>query len=264
LALAWPRFLAAFRYLPVDIALDRYYADREIPTDRLLVLIDFARDAIERHDHYRFHDGLGQLHFLRGLDPHTPALERRPAYAEAEAEAVRSLQQAPAQPETWLRLATIRWILHDEPESIISPWKMSVFTGRTHSALYAQRVELGLAQRAFLDEEGLTLLRDQLLLAWNTHPGTLIQVLARRDRGLEVTRGLLEIHDPPRCGMEAWLKSFVKRWLGDAGAGGADSAPRSRPRCTRPARVRHRRYPRPSTCCASCTAGSRTTHRLRR
>ena len=209
LALAWPRFLAAFRYLPVDRAIARYQAANEIPTDRLLVLIDFARQAIGRHDHYRYRDGLSQLHFLRGLDPYTPALERRPAYAEAEAEAVQSLQQAPAQPETWLRLAAIRWILHDEPENIISPWKMSVFTGRTHSALYAQRVELGLAHRSYLDEEALTMLRDQLLLAWKTHPGTLIQVLARRDRGLEVTRDLLEFNDPVALQeMEAWLEKL--------------------------------------------------------
>jgi hypothetical protein len=209
LALAWPRFQAAFRYLPVDRAIARYHAEREIPTDRLTVLIGFARQAIGQHDHYRFHDGLSQLHYLRGLDPYTPALERRPAYAEAEAEAVNALQQAPAQPETWLRLATIRWILHDEPENIVAPWKMSVFTGRTHSALYAQRVELGLAHRAFLDEEGRAMLRDQLLLAWKTHPGTLIQALARRDRGLEVTRGLLEFNDPSALQeMEAWLEKL--------------------------------------------------------
>jgi hypothetical protein len=209
LALAWPRFQAAFRYLPVDQALSRYHADRQIPSDRLIILIDFAHQAIGRHDHYRFRDGLSQLHYLRGLDRYTPALERRPAYEEAAAEALNSLQQAPAQPETWLRLATIRWILHDEPANIVAPWKMSVFTGRTHSALYAQRVELGLAHRAFLDEEGLAMLRDQLLLAWKTHPGTLIQVLARRDRGLEVTRGLLEFNDPSALReMEAWLEKL--------------------------------------------------------
>lgn len=209
LALSWPRFLASFHYLPVDRALARYYADREIPSDRLLVLLDFAHRASNRHDHYRFRDGLSQLHYLRGLDPYTPALERRPAYEQAGAEALNALRQAPAQPATWLRLATIRWILREEPEAILMPWKMSVFTGRTHSTLYAQRVELGLAFRAYLDEEALAMLRDQLLLAWRTHPGTLIQVLARRDRGLEVTRGLLEFNDPAALQeMEAWLEKL--------------------------------------------------------
>lgn len=209
LTLAWPRFQAGFRYLPVDRAIARYQADRVIPSDRLSVLLDFTRQAIADHDHYRYRDGLSQLHYLRGLDPYTPALERLPAYEEAEAEAVNSLLRAPAQPEVWLRLATIRWVLHDEPENIVEPWKMSVFTGRTHSALYAQRVELGLAHRAYLDEEAVAMLRDQLLLAWRTHPGTLIQVLARRDRGLAVTRGLLEFNDPSALlEMEAWLEKL--------------------------------------------------------
>lgn len=209
LALAWPRFQASFRFLPVDRALARYQADREIPSDRLPVLVEFARAAIGRHDHYRYRDGLSQLHYLRGLDPYTPALERRPAYREAEAEAVNSLRQAPAQPEAWLRLAMIRWILRDETEDIVMPWKMSIFTGRTHSGLYAHRVELGLAHRAFLDEEAIAMLRDQLLLAWRTQPGTLIQVLARRDRSLAVTRGLLAFNDPSALQeMEAWLEKI--------------------------------------------------------
>jgi hypothetical protein len=209
LALAWPRFQAAFRFLPVDRAIARYHVEREIPSDRLPVLVEFARAALGHHDHYRYRDGLSQLHYLRGLDPWTPALQRLPAYEDAAAEAVNALLQAPAQPETWLRLATIRWILHDEPADIVGPWKMSVFTGRTHSALYAQRVELGLAHRAYLDDEALAMLRDQLLLAWRSQPGTLIQVLARRDRGLALTRGLLESNDPAALQeMEAWLEKL--------------------------------------------------------
>ena len=209
LALSWPRLQAGFRYLPVDIAINRYYADREIPTDRLPVLLRFAGQAINIHDHYRYHDGLSQLHYLRGLDVYTPARERRDAYRQAEAEAIISLSQAPAQPGPWLRLATIRWVLHDEPEDIIQPWKMSIFTGRTHSGLYTQRVEMGLGLREFLDEEAIAMLRDQLLLAWKTRPGSLVQLLARRDIDLRVTRELLANTDPLALGeMEAWLERF--------------------------------------------------------
>lgn len=205
--LSWPRFLAAFRFLPVEHALERYYADNVIPTDRLNVLIRFAREAIERQDHHRFHDGLSQLHYLRGLDAQTPAGERRDAYRAAEAEALASLERAPAQPAVWLRLATMRWILHDEPERIIEPWKMSIFTGRTHSALYTHRVELGLAYYAWLDAEGRAMLRDQVSLAWAIRPGTLMRVLARRDGGLGITRNLLGPNDPDALEeMEAWLE----------------------------------------------------------
>jgi hypothetical protein len=206
LTLSWPRLKASFRYLPVDIAISRYYVDQQIPSDRLEVLVGFTEQAIAYHDHYRFHDGLSTLHYLRALDVLTPALERRDAYRQAAAEAMTSLGQAPAQPSAWLRLATVRWILHDEPEAIIQPWKMSIFTGRTHSSLFANRVEIGLAQREFMDQEAVAMLRDQLLLAWRARPGTLIRVLARRDQELLVTRALLASTDPLALAeMEAWL-----------------------------------------------------------
>jgi hypothetical protein len=206
-ALAAPRVLASIRYLPVDRALAQYYTTNEIPTNRLNVLIRFAGEAIGHHDHFRYRDGLSQLHYLRGLDMHTPASERRGAYRSAETEAATSLERGPAQSAVWLRLATIRWILHDEPETIVEPWKMSVFTGRTHSALYTHRVELGLAHHAHLNREGRAMLLDQLRLAWRARPGTLIRVLARRDPGLDVTRYLLGDSDPDTLAeMEAWLE----------------------------------------------------------
>jgi hypothetical protein len=209
LALSWPRFQASFRYLPVDIAIKRYYTDREIPSYRLPILVEFAGQAIEHHDHYRYHDGLSLLHYLQALDPYTPALERLPAYRQSESEAMISLQQAPAQSATWLRLATIRWVLHDEPETIIQPWKMSIFTGRTHSSLLAYRVEMGLSQRDFMDAEAVAMLRDQLLLAWRAQRGALVRVLARRDRKLNVTRELLEETDPVALSeMGVWLEKL--------------------------------------------------------
>jgi hypothetical protein len=206
-SLAWPRLMASIRFLPVDRALDTYYSDNEIPTDRLLVLTGFATEAINIHDHYRFRDGLSQLHYLRGMDIHTPAMERRDAYRTSESEAMESLRQAPAQSALWLRLATIRWVLRDEPETIVEPWKMSIFTGRSHSSLYAYRVELGLAFLGYLDQEGRAMLRDQLRLAWKIRPGTLVQVLARRDPQLLLTRDLVGNGDPGLVTeMEAWLE----------------------------------------------------------
>ena len=171
------------------------------------MLTGFATEAINIHDHYRFRDGLSQLHYLRGMDIHTPAMERRDAYRMSESEAMESLRQAPAQSSLWLRLATIRWVLHDEPETIVEPWKMSIFTGRSHSSLYAYRVELGLAFLGYLDQEGRSMLRDQLRLAWKIRPGTLVQVLARRDPQLLLTRDLVGNGDPGLVTeMEAWLE----------------------------------------------------------
>jgi hypothetical protein len=209
LTLSWPRFQASFKYLPVEFAIKQYHDDQQIPSERLPVLIRFAQEAIARKDHYRFHDGLSQLHLLRGLDPYTPALERRPAYRQAELEASNSLQMAPAQPAAWLRLATVRWVLHDESETIIQPWKMSIFTGRTNATLINRRVEIGLAHYAELDDEGVSMLRDQLLLAWRIRSGALVRALAVRDRDLVVTRRLLADTDPASLAeMEAQLEKL--------------------------------------------------------
>ena len=209
LYLSYPRLVASVRYLPVDRALDRYYADNLIPTDRLTVLIRFANEAIGRNDHYRYRDGLSQLHYLRALDVQTPARERRAAYRSAEAEAMESLRLAPAQAAVWLRLATIRWILRDESKTIIEPWKMSVFTGRTHSTLYTRRVEIGLAFLDQLDGEGRAMLRDQVRLAWKLYPGGLMQVLSRRDPGLRRMQNLLAGADPKLITeMEAWIEKL--------------------------------------------------------
>lgn len=209
LYLSTPRLLSSIRYLPVDRALDTYYRDKQIPSDRLTVLIRFAGEAIGRHDHYRYRDGLSQLHYLRGLDVQTPARERRAAYRSSETEAVESLRQAPVQSAVWLRLATIRWVLRDEPETIIGPWKMSVFTGRTYTTLYNRRVEIGLAFMDQLDEEGRAMLRDQVRLAWKLRPGILVQVLERRDPGLNRIRGLLAGSDPQTVDeMEAWIEKL--------------------------------------------------------
>jgi hypothetical protein len=196
LMLAWPRMKASFRFLPVDLAIERYYKEREIPSRRMLTLMDFSRQAIEYHDHYRYHDGLSFLYYLRAIDINTPALERREAYRLAETESIESLQRAPAQPETWLRVATVRMILHDEPETIVEPWKMSIFTGRTHSTLLVPRVDIGLSQLAFMDNESRAMLRDQLLLAWDLKPRELLQVLKWADPLLDKTRGLAGATDP--------------------------------------------------------------------
>ncbi len=205
--LSWPRMQASFRYLPVDFAIDRYYADRQIPTDRLAVLIQFAGEAINYHDHYRYHDGLSLLHYLRGLDIYTPARERRDAYRQAGLQATEALSRAPSQPDTWLRLATIRAILRDDADAIIEPWKMSIFTGRTHSTLLAPRVGIGLSQLQNMNPESRSMLRDQLLLAWETKPAELLSTLRLRDPGLRKTRDLVGKTDPAALAeMEARLE----------------------------------------------------------
>jgi len=195
-ALGWPRLQASVRFLPVDIAIERYYETREIPSHRMLTLIGFAQQALDRHDHYRYHDGLSLLHYLRGLDIFTPALERRPAYRASEAEAMETVRRAPAQPEAWLRIALVRSVLRDEPQAVIEPWRMSVFTGRTYSTMLAPRVGVALPYLEFMDGETRSMLRDQLLLAWSLKPDELLRELIARDPALNKARELIGTLDP--------------------------------------------------------------------
>ncbi len=209
LALAWPNLRASYRYLPVDFAIQRYYETREIPSDRLPVLIRFAEEAIAHHDHYRYHDGLSLLLLLRGVDLNTPALERRPAYERAAEEAETALARSPVQPLLWYRLATIRSTLREEPEDILSAWKMAIFTGRSDVTLLAPRVGLGLGLRGYMDEESVAMLRDQIHLAWRVRPGALVQMLSERDPGLAIVRPLVAPTDPTAfADMEAWLEKL--------------------------------------------------------
>jgi hypothetical protein len=191
MALAWPRLQASIRFLPVERAIDGYLDTREIPSRRMLTLLDFAHEAAGLHDHYRYHDGLSFLYYLRGLDIHTPALERRDAYRQAERAAIETVRRAPAQPEAWLRIATVRSILRDEAEAILAPWRMSVFTGRTHSTLLAPRVGVALPYLEFMDGETRSMLADQLLLAWSLKPRDLLRELQDRDPELKRTRTLV-------------------------------------------------------------------------
>jgi len=195
LSLAWPRMKASYRFLPVDLAIGRYYDQREIPTHRMLTLMGFAGEAISHHDHYRYHDGLSFLHYLRGLDIYTPALQRRGEYRQAEAAAMDVVKRAPAQPEAWLRIAAVRAILRDEPADVLEPWKMSVYTGRTHSTLMVPRVGIALPYMEFMDAESRGMLRDQLLLAWALKPVDLLRELKQADRRLERTRVLIGSQD---------------------------------------------------------------------
>ena len=121
----------------------------------------------------------------------TPALERRGAYRSSEKEAIETVKRAPSQPEAWLRIATVRSILRDEPEDILPPWRMSVFTGRTHSTLLAPRVGVALPYLEFMDDETRAMLGDQLLLAWALKPTELSRELKARDPRLERTRALV-------------------------------------------------------------------------
>ncbi len=177
LSLSWPRLQASFTYLPVDTAIKNYYASREIPSRQLPGLIKRAQQAIARHDHYRYREGLSTLYYLRGLDVRSPSLERRPAFERAIVEAENVVSVAPARPIAWQRIARIHAILGNSAEKIIPPLKMSIYAGRVEPTLFIGRLELGYSYLASMDIEATALLRDQTLLTWKLQPGELTMAI---------------------------------------------------------------------------------------
>lgn len=173
-ALAWPRLWAELTYLPVQTALNRAAEGQAIGTDQLAPLIRRAGDALARHGHYRYRDGLSALHYRAGGVESAGAEERRQHLAMAADHAQQALAQAPMQPALWLRLASARDSLKAAPEAVVPALLMSVYTGRVEPTLLPLRLELLLRHRRHLGEEGARLLRDQLLLTWRLQPRALL------------------------------------------------------------------------------------------
>ncbi len=185
---AWPRLQASLLYLPVDTAINRYYDQGSIDAVQLSGLQQRAWEAIEVHPHHRYWDGLSLLHFLQAVDTGRRLSERRQSFEAVIKTAERSLGLAPAQPRTWLHVAQARAWLRYPPGLVIDALKMSVFTGRVEPSLFITRLGLGLAYLPRMDGEGQSMMRDQVLLAWQLQP----QQLARALRAGEVRLSAME------------------------------------------------------------------------
>jgi hypothetical protein len=177
LYLAYPRLHASLLYLPVDTAISNYRESRSVPDEQLDGLQQRAQEAIEVHPHYRYWDGLSLLYYLEGIDAGNTLFQRRQAIEQSIEAAIVSLQRAPSQPRAWFRIAAARaWLMYPA-RKIIDPLLMAVYTGRVDPSLSMARLELGIAYLARMDEEGISLMRDQALLAWQLQPGAMSRAL---------------------------------------------------------------------------------------
>jgi len=211
LYLSWPRLQASLIYLPVDTAIANYYASREIPSTQLGALIERAQQANARHAHYRYHDGLSILYFLRGMDQRSPTMARRPAYEKSIEEAEKSVAAAPAQPMTWQRIARTHAVLGEPAGRVIPALKMSIYAGRVEPTLLLGRLELGYHYLAALDPEARALVHDQTLLTWQLKPRELTQALREGRLALADLRQLLGAGDADILAeMEASLVRTVR------------------------------------------------------
>jgi hypothetical protein len=174
LLLAWPRLSASLSYLPVDTALARHWAGEPLPAAQLDLLAERARQSLGRHGHHRYHDGLSLLLYLRAQDATVPEDERREALQASLESAVEVISRAPMKPAAWLRIAAARASLRHPAEQVSAALKMSIYTGRVEPSLLPLRLQLGFSYLARDDAEAMSLLRDQVLLAWDTQPRTFI------------------------------------------------------------------------------------------
>ena len=97
----------------------------------------------------------------------------------------------------WYRIAWIHGLLGGEPDAVIPPFKMSIYTGRVEPTLFRGRLELGYRYLGGMDEEATGLLRDQTLLAWKMQPKEV--TVAINDLRIDWQRieYLLKGHDDP-------------------------------------------------------------------
>ena len=124
------------------------------------------------------------LYFLQAADDSNLLHERRQAFENSITAAESSLARGPAQPRTWLRIAQARSWLRYPPDEVIAALKMAIFTGRVEPSMFMTRLRLGLSYLSRMDSEGTSMMRDQVLLAWQFQRGQLLRAL--KDGTLEM------------------------------------------------------------------------------
>jgi hypothetical protein len=191
LSLAWPRLQASMHYLPVDTAIKRYYASGVLPVQQLPALAARAAEATVLQPHYRYYEGLSFIAYLQALDSSASRAERLAAMQQSLAAAEQAVQRAPAKPATWLRVAMLRSALGQGTAAVAPPLTMSILTGRVEPTLLLPRLELGLRYLAALDEDTVSLLRDQAVLTWRVNPRQVVQAVKKQQLELEQVKSLL-------------------------------------------------------------------------
>jgi len=191
LVLSWPRLKASLHYLPVDTAISKYRESREIDTGQLGGLIERAGESIAIHDHYRYWDGLSELHVLDSQNPARSFWERRRALEESISAAEKAVRRAPTKPRTWLRIASAKEYLAYPSGQVIPALKMSILTGRVEPTLMLTRLELGLRYLHMMDAEGIHLVRDQAVLTWTTQKRPMLKRIESGHLGLALLREVM-------------------------------------------------------------------------
>jgi len=167
LAMAWPRLLSSLQFLPVQQAKMRLYqadAAQKVDLDSLQAR---TQNAISYHDAYAYHSAASLLAYVSALDTKASLYSRQQMLSESTSEAKLALAGAPLQPDLWLRLAQAGAKDFVPAAQLIDYFHMAVWSGRVEPTHLIARLHIGFSLVQLLDADGLNLLRDQVLLAWN-------------------------------------------------------------------------------------------------
>lgn len=195
LLMAWPRLLAYLQFLPVQKARVHLFASGSDDQD-LDGLITRGNHAIAAHDSYSFHSTMSLLHYLHGVDPDVSLNERRLSLDQSLASARESLRGAPLQPDQWLLLSQAGIRVFLPARELAAFFRMAIWSGRVEPTHLITRLQIGFALQAQLDEEGLGLLRDQVLLAWNLRQREFVTAIRNGQLSRERIAALLLVTHP--------------------------------------------------------------------
>jgi hypothetical protein len=166
-AMAWPRLLASLQFLPVQSAQSRLYLASAATDEPIDALISRSEQAVSFHDAYPYHSSLSFLYFLKGLNADSTLFSRREAMGKTLEESKLALAGAPLQPDLWLRMAQVGVQTFMPASEVTTYFQMAIWSGRVEPTHFISRLQIGFSLQSQLDEAGLNLLRDQVLLAWN-------------------------------------------------------------------------------------------------
>ncbi|WP_040566483.1 tetratricopeptide repeat protein [Magnetospirillum molischianum] len=161
---ATPRLISAMLSLDARNVLSNLYQGKPVREGQLAAA---AVDLSMAHDWYpegEVETGRGYLLLQQAMGADN-AEKRLSLLREAAAATLAGLEEAPAQPVAWARLAWLRYKVGDSAEAA-KAYRMSLLTGAVVPPLMVSRLELGFALRSALDADTQDMLARQVCLTW--------------------------------------------------------------------------------------------------
>lgn len=196
LCLSIPRLYSSGQYLPVETALKNHWSKGSIRTERFPSLIEHTESSLAILNDSRYWQGLGWLHYLYAGAMGTKTEQGKDELILSEQAFINQLNSSPADSAEWLRLGWVRALLSRPARQVMDVWSMSVNTGRAEHHLLVDRLELGLRIADACNDFELSLMRDQIVLAWKYRRNDMQRALIADRLDIETIDGLLSLTEP--------------------------------------------------------------------